>query len=196
MEERKHATKRCGAACRNICFSFLSVLVGGRSLVLLVSCRWQASSVPWRSSPMQVRHILHTKGRDIVAISEQASVAEAAHLLALRHIGAVIVHDRGGALAGILSERDLVRAIAEDGPLALTRGVGAYMTANVATCVESDTVEALMEMMTRGRFRHVPVLDDQQKLCGLISIGDVVKTRIAETVSEANSLRDYISATA
>src|SRR5580704_10522000 len=106
---------------------------------------------------MQVRHILHTKGRDIVAISQQASLAEAAHLLALRHIGAVIVQDSGGALAGILSERDLVRAIAEDGPLALGRGVSAYMTANVATCVESDTVEALMEMMTRGRFRHVPV---------------------------------------
>jgi CBS domain-containing protein len=145
---------------------------------------------------MQVRHILHTKGRDIVAISEQASLAEAAHLLAQRHIGAVIVQDSGGALAGILSERDLVRAIAEDGPLALSRGVGAYMTANVATCVEGDTVEALMEMMTRGRFRHVPVLDEGQGVCGLISIGDVVKTRIAETVHEANSLRDYISAPA
>jgi CBS domain-containing protein len=150
----------------------------------------------WRSAIMQVRHILQNKGRDVVAISMGATLAQAAHLLSERHIGVVIVQDNGGALAGILSERDLVRAVAQDGPLGLNRCVGAYMTSNVATCVESDTVEALMEMMTMGRFRHVPVLDERKKLCGLISIGDVVKTRIAETVSEANSLREYISATA
>ena len=98
-------------------------------------------------------------------------------------------------MAGILSERDVVRAVAADGPSALSRNVSVYMTKNVATCVEADTVEDLMEMMTHGRFRHVPVLDDDKALCGLISIGDVVKTRIAETLNEANSLRDYISAT-
>lgn len=145
---------------------------------------------------MQVRHILQGKGHEVVAIAENATLSEAAHLLAERHIGAVIVNDKHEGLAGILSERDLVRAIAQDGPLAFGRGITAYMTSTVATCVESDTVEALMEMMTRGRFRHVPVLDDHKKVCGLISIGDVVKTRIAETVNEANSLRDYISATA
>lgn len=145
---------------------------------------------------MQVRHILQGKGRDIVGIAHTATMTEAAHLLAQRRIGAVIVQEEGGALVGILSERDLVRAVAEDGPLALTRGIGTYMTRNVATCTLNDTVEDIMEMMTSGRFRHVPVLDEARQLCGLISIGDVVKTRIAETVSEANSLRDYISAPA
>ena len=105
-----------------------------------------------------------------------------------------MIQDSGGALAGIFSERDLVRAVAEDGPLAMSRGIAAYMSRQVATCSENDTVEELMEMMTRGRFRHVPVLDDHQRLSGMVSIGDVVKTRIAETLSEANSLRDYISA--
>lgn len=144
---------------------------------------------------MQVRDILKDKGRNIVAIGDGATLAEAARTLADHRIGAVIVQALGGTLVGILSERDLVRAIAEDGSLALSRSVAAYMTRNVATCTEHDTVEGLMEMMTLGRFRHVPVLDDRHKLSGLISIGDVVKSRIAETVSEANSLRDYISAT-
>jgi CBS domain-containing protein len=145
---------------------------------------------------MHVRHILQDKGRDIVAIGDHATMHEAARLLAARRVGAVIVQDSHGGLAGILSERDLVRAIGEDGAEALKRGVGDYMTRSVATCTENDTIEDLMEMMTRGRFRHVPVLDDGLKLCGMISIGDVVKSRIAETLHEANSLRDYISATA
>jgi len=145
---------------------------------------------------MLVRHILQDKGRNIIVIAHGATMGEAAQLLAEKRIGAVIVTDSGGGLAGILSERDVVRAVAGDGPLALNHNVAAYMTKSVATCRECDTVEDLMEMMTNGRFRHVPVLDDGKALCGLISIGDVVKTRIAETLSEANSLRDYISATA
>ena len=143
---------------------------------------------------MQVRHILQNKGRDIIGVADSATLAEAAKILAQHHIGALVIQDSGGALAGIFSERDLVRAVAEDGPLALNRGIAAYMSRQVATCNESDTVEQLMEMMTHGRFRHVPVLDERRRLAGMISIGDVVKTRIAETVSEANSLRDYISA--
>jgi CBS domain-containing protein len=144
---------------------------------------------------MLVRHIRQAKGRDVVSIASNATLGDAARLLAQKRIGAVIVQD-GDALAGILSERDVVRAIAEGGSKALDKDVGHFMTRAVATCTEADTIEALMELMTRGRFRHVPVLDGHQKLCGLISIGDVVKTRIAETVNEANSLRDYISATA
>ncbi len=143
---------------------------------------------------MQVRHILLHKGRDIIGVADSATLGEAAHILAQHHIGALVIQDSGGALAGIFSERDLVRAVAEDGPLAMSRGIAAYMSRQVATCSENDTVEELMEMMTRGRFRHVPVLDDHQRLSGMVSIGDVVKTRIAETLSEANSLRDYISA--
>lgn len=143
---------------------------------------------------MQVRHILQEKGRNVIGTADATTLAEAACLLAEHRIGALLVQDRGGALAGIFSERDLVRAIAHDGPLALSRSIGAYMSRQVTTCHEGDTVEDLMEMMTCGRFRHVPVLDERQKLAGMISIGDVVKTRIAETVSEANSLRAYISA--
>ena len=145
---------------------------------------------------MLVRHILQDKGRNVIVIAHAATIGEAAQLLAEKRIGVVIVTDTEGGLAGILSERDVVRAVAGDGPLALGRNVSAYMTKSVATCREGDSVQDLMEMMTHGRFRHVPVLDDSKTLCGLISIGDVVKTRIAETLNEANSLRDYITATA
>jgi len=117
-------------------------------------------------------------------------------LLTDRRIGALVVKDTRSELAGIFSERDLVQAIAERGAAALEDQVGDHMTHAPETCAECDTVEMVMEVMTRGRFRHVPVLDGDMRLCGMISIGDVVKTRIAETVSEAAALRDYISATA
>ena len=145
---------------------------------------------------MQVRHILHGKGRDVVAITSSATLTEAAQLLTDRRIGALVVKDTKSDLTGIFSERDLVQAIAERGPAALEDQVGDHMTHAPETCAECDTVEMVMEVMTRGRFRHVPVLDGDMRLCGMISIGDVVKTRIAETVSEAAALRDYISATA
>lgn len=145
---------------------------------------------------MLVKHILQDKGRDVIVIAPGATMAEAAQMLAEKRIGVVIVKGAEGALAGILSERDVVRAVGTDGPLALGHNITVYMTKSVATCRQTDTIEELMEMMTRGRFRHVPVLDDDKMLCGLISIGDVVKTRIAETLNEANSLREYISATA
>ena len=145
---------------------------------------------------MQVRHILYGKGRDVVAIAEGASIADAARLLTDRRIGALVVTDGDGRLTGIISERDLVRAIAAVGAGALTQSVADHMTPEPETCVETDTVESVMETMTRGRFRHVPVLDDGLILCGMVSIGDVVKSRIAETVNEAAALRDYISATA
>jgi CBS domain-containing protein len=144
---------------------------------------------------MQVRHILHSKGRDVVSIGGGATLIEAANLLTDKKIGALIVKDKSGTLIGIISERDLVHGIARSGAMALSDSVSMHMTPAPETCAESDTVESVMETMTRGRFRHVPVLDDQFLLCGMISIGDVVKTRIAETVSEAEALRDYISAT-
>jgi CBS domain-containing protein len=148
----------------------------------------------WRSAVMQVRHILHGKGRDVVAIAVNATVCDAAKLLTEKRIGALVVKDGSGVLIGIISERDLVRAIAKGGASAFTELVDRHMTPNPETCTEADTVETVMEVMTRGRFRHVPVLDGDMRLCGMISIGDVVKTRIAETVSEAAALRDYISA--
>ena len=143
---------------------------------------------------MQVKNILRVKGRDVVAISSDATLSEATRLLARKRIGAVIVRDSSGAIGGILSERDVVRAVSDDSVAALARPVSAYMTRAVATCTELDTVEELMEMMTHGRFRHVPVLDENDQLSGIISIGDVVKTRIEETVREAASLREYIAA--
>jgi CBS domain-containing protein len=143
---------------------------------------------------MQVTEILREKGREIVALSSEATLLEAARLLAHKRIGAVVVRDASGALAGILSERDVVRAMAEESASALARPVSAYMTREVASCTESDTVEELMEMMTRGRFRHVPVLDGDNRLCGLVSIGDVVKMHIEETMREAATLRQYITA--
>ncbi len=143
---------------------------------------------------MQVIHVLREKGREIVSLSNEATLSEAARLLAHKRIGAVLIKDSVGALLGILSERDVVRAVAEESVTALARPVSAYMTRAVATCTENDTVDALMEMMTIGRFRHVPVLDAENRLCGLVSIGDVVKARIDETVREAASLRQYIAA--
>jgi CBS domain-containing protein len=148
----------------------------------------------WRSVVMQVRHILQAKGRDVVTIPESATIAEAARLLTNKRIGALVVRDEAGELTGIISERDLVQAIARVGAAALGDTVADHMTPGPETCVENDAVESLMETMTCGRFRHLPVLDDQLRLCGMVSIGDVVKSRIAETVSEAAALRDYISA--
>lgn len=143
---------------------------------------------------MQVRHILREKGRDVVALASTATLQEAAALLARRRIGALIVKDAADGLVGIFSERDLVRAVAEQGADALSQTLARFMTESVATCTEADSIDNLMEMMTHGRFRHMPVLDGQGLLCGVVSIGDVVKTRIDETVGEAKSLRDYIAA--
>jgi CBS domain-containing protein len=145
---------------------------------------------------MLVKHILYNKGRDVVAIGSNATLCDAAKLLTEMKIGALVVVDTTGRLIGIISERDLVQAMAKQGAAAFSDQVGNHMTPAPETCVDTDTVESVMEVMTRGRFRHVPVLDDRLALCGMISIGDVVKTRIAETVSEAAALRDYISATA
>lgn len=143
---------------------------------------------------MQVRHILQGKGREVAGISASATVMEAAKLLTGKRIGALVVRDASGRLAGIISERDLVHAIARGGAAALDQSVADHMTPEPETCAEHDTVESLMETMTNGRFRHLPVLDGQEQLCGMVSIGDVVKSRIAETVNEAAALRDYISA--
>jgi len=142
---------------------------------------------------MLVKHILGDKGREVVAISADATLSEAARLLARKRIGAVVVRDAAGTLAGILSERDVVRAVADGSVTALARPVSMYMTRAVATCTETDTVQDIMEMMTIGRFRHVPVLENGM-VAGIVSIGDVVKTRIEETVQEATSLREYITA--
>jgi CBS domain-containing protein len=141
---------------------------------------------------MQVRHILLDKGREIISITADATLSEAARLLARRRIGAVIVLGEDGMIAGILSERDVVRAVSDESVAALARPVSSFMTRELTVCSEDDTVDGLMELMTNGRFRHIPVITNGH-LVGIISIGDVVKTRIEETVREAESLREYIA---
>lgn len=142
---------------------------------------------------MLVKHILQEKGRDVVTASSAATLSEAARVLAGRRIGALIVQDGDGTIAGVLSERDIITALAAHSVNALAQNVSAHMTQRVITCRESDSVEDLMELMTRRRFRHVPVVEDG-RLVGLVSIGDVVKSHIAETEREAESLRGYIAA--
>lgn len=140
---------------------------------------------------MTVATIIAAKGRDVFTAQPHRSLREAADMLAERRIGAILVTSADGALKGILSERDIVRAIAKAGAAALDEPISQHMTANVVTCEESDLITDIMEEMTQGRFRHLPVMKDG-RLAGMISIGDVVKQRIAETEAESQSLRDYI----
>jgi CBS domain-containing protein len=141
---------------------------------------------------MTVKAILSRKGRDVVTIAPTATLSAAVKLLAERRIGAIVVTGPEDRVAGILSERDIVRMLGERGPAALDDNVGAVMTRKVATCTEADTIASLMERMTEGKFRHLPVVD-QGKLIGVVSIGDVVKWRVGEIEGESNALREYIA---
>jgi CBS domain-containing protein len=140
---------------------------------------------------MNVKAILAAKGGNIVSIEPTADLAAAANLLSARRIGAVVICGAGGRLAGILSERDIVRAVSEHGAAALTLPVGQVMTRNVATCAEDDSIASIMERMTTGKFRHMPVVA-KDKLIGVVSIGDVVKQRVEEVEQESKAMRDYI----
>ncbi len=140
---------------------------------------------------MNVKTILAAKGGDTVSIEPTADLAAAAQLLSARGIGALVILGAGGRLAGILSERDIVRAISEHGAAALKLPVSQVMTRNVATCGEDDSIASIMERMTAGKFRHLPVVA-QGQLIGLVSIGDVVKQRVGEIEQESEQLRDYI----
>jgi len=144
---------------------------------------------------MNVKTVLAAKNRslggDIVSIEPTANLTAAAKLLSAHRIGAVVILGAGGRLAGILSERDIVRAVSEHGAAALNLSVGQVMTRNVATCTADESVASIMERMTAGKFRHVPVVTDG-KLTGLISIGDVVKHHVEEIESESEAMRDYI----
>jgi CBS domain-containing protein len=139
---------------------------------------------------MTVRAILDSKGHDVLSVDADARLSAAIKLLADRRIGAVLVMNQG-RLEGILSERDIVRVLGERGARVLDEPVGAVMTRKVVSCRESDTVAGIMEMMTIGKFRHLPVVEDG-KVVGLISIGDIVKRRVQEFENEQEALRDYI----
>ncbi|MEO3999147.1 CBS domain-containing protein [Mesorhizobium sp. CAU 1732] len=141
---------------------------------------------------MTVKSILEEKGHDVVTLNPEATIGAAATLLGERRIGAVVITDGDNRIIGILSERDIVRAVGATGVAALDARVADVMTAKVTTCRETHTVNGVMELMTRGRFRHLPVEKNGQ-LDGIISIGDVVKRRIEEVEREAEQIREYIA---
>lgn len=141
---------------------------------------------------MTVKEILDEKGRDVVTASEDITVADAGKLLAKHKIGAVVVVDTAGKICGILSERDIVRAIATDGASVLEQPVTEVMTAQVRVCGEHHSVDQVMEIMTTGRFRHLPVETDG-KIGGMVSIGDVVRARIQQVEREAEEIKAYIA---
>ena len=139
-----------------------------------------------------VRSILEVKGRDVVTVGPNVTLAEAARTLDEHKIGAVVVVGMESRIVGIFTERDLVRSIARSGAGGLDQPVSAMMTANVYRCNEASTVNELMEVMSSRRFRHVPV-EENGRLCGIISIGDVVKSRIREVETEAEQIKAYIA---
>ena len=141
---------------------------------------------------MNVAAILKEKGSDVVTLKPHALVSEVAGILYKKRIGAIVVLDKAGVLSGIVSERDIVNAIAKNGRDVIDKPVQSIMTGNVISCRKSDPIDRLMEIMTETRVRHLPVVEDG-KLCGIVSIGDVVKYRIAEVSQEMGALRDYIS---
>ena len=142
---------------------------------------------------MTVATMLNSKGSDIISISPSQTIGDAVNILGSKGIGAIVVLDDSGTLAGILSERDIVRGLAAHGAAVMDHLVESLMTAKVQTCSVNDTSDMLMKRMTEGRFRHMPATDDAGKLVGVISIGDVVKSRISELEHETEAMRDYIS---
>jgi signal-transduction protein with cAMP-binding, CBS, and nucleotidyltransferase domain len=145
-----------------------------------------------REFPMNVETILRNKGNWVATIRPDATVAAAVDLLNRERIGAIVVSEDGEAVDGILSERDIVIALAEHGEDLLSRPVDQIMTRTVITCDPADSVGALMAEMTNRRIRHFPVVAGG-RLCGIVSIGDLVKSRLDEVEFEANSLRSFIA---
>ena len=141
---------------------------------------------------MIVASILNTKGREVRSVSPDMLVRDAARFLRDEGIGAAVVLDNGGALVGIFSERDLLNAVAERGSPALALEVSDLMTADVLTCTLTTPIGVLMTTMTDRRIRHLPVLEDG-RVVGVVSIGDVVKSRIAQAEAEAEALKTYIA---
>ena len=140
---------------------------------------------------MTVKAILCTKGSDVTTTDPTATLESGIRILAERGIGALVVLGADHQVIGILSERDIVRALAERGAAALTEPLARVMTRKISTCTQSESVNSIMEQMTAGKFRHVPVVEREQ-LVGIVSIGDVVKHRLMETEREFEALHDYI----
>ncbi len=139
---------------------------------------------------MIIEHILAKKGRDVVTVEPERTLSETARLLDEKRIGAVVVSDADHPVLGIISERDIARAVAQRGAAVLDEPVSQHMTAKLFTCTRSCTVSDLMEVMTDRKVRHVPIVE-RGRLSGIISIGDVVKHRLAELEAEERLMHDY-----
>ncbi|MFK7792762.1 MAG: CBS domain-containing protein [Devosiaceae bacterium] len=141
---------------------------------------------------MQVGAILADKGHEVATANPETTMMAIIEALSEKNIGAIVVTNAHGHVAGIISERDVVRSLAQHGASVFDQAVSNYMTQSVVTCAEHETTHELMSKMSAGRFRHIPVVADM-RLTGIISIGDVVKARIADVQREAEALRDYIA---
>jgi len=141
---------------------------------------------------MTVSTILAGKGREVLTIEPSAKLADAVRLLGEKRIGAAVILGADRRIAGIISERDIVRVLAERGAPVLDEPVSQTMTRKVETCSEGETVSNIMERMTVGKFRHMPVVD-QGRVVGIVSIGDIVKHRLHEMERESAAMRDYIT---
>jgi len=141
---------------------------------------------------MTVARILDDKGRDVFTTQPHRTMREVIELLASKGVGAAVVSDASQSVLGILSERDVVRVLGRHGAAALEDPVSRHMTPKVITVTRDDTIEHVMQTMTEGRFRHVPVVEDG-RLIGIISIGDVVKRHVNALDSERQALREYIA---
>ena len=141
---------------------------------------------------MNVQSILSAKGSAVATVQPTSSVSDAIASLRDHGVGALVVSGDGSAIDGILSERDIVRAMADGDVAALGRSVSSCMSGDVVTCRPNDTIDSLMALMTARRIRHVPVVDEGEHLAGIVSIGDVVKARLGELERENDQLHDYI----
>ena len=141
---------------------------------------------------MRIRDILQTKGSDVVVIAPESSVRDLVALLEQHNLGAVIVSSDGVTMDGIVSERDVVRRLASDEGV-LSASVCEVMTEVVHTCHPEDSVESLMSTMTDHRIRHLPVIDAEGRLSGIVSIGDVVKSTITQLQFERDRLQEYVT---
>ncbi len=141
---------------------------------------------------MIVNKILGLKGRDVVTIEPARPLSEAVKVLSERRIGALLIVDGQRPVSGIISERDIVRAVAAQGAKALDEPVSRFMTEKVVTCTGQTSINDVMELMTKQKFRHVPVVEGG-RLAGIISIGDVVKLRLEEVEAEAQAIKEYIA---
>jgi CBS domain-containing protein len=146
----------------------------------------------WEDTPMNVAAILKLKGRDVLTAPPDTKLLEVARLLGENKIGCIVIVDGDANVAGIVSERDIVQELARSGTSVMEEPVEVCMTKSVVTCRESDTTDQLMGEMTAHRFRHMPVVE-RGRLVGLVSIGDVVRMRIAEAEMEAAAMREYIA---